>query len=214
MPLSCMLRAFAVSASSTFWARPPAPLGRCRCESGAGSLDHGVAFELGEGRHDRQHRLPHWASVCRPSVMLRKPTPQTSARRRRRVRLGYTPSGSSFQTVRASPSRRWSTIIEAGLGGGRTAYALIAKHPIYSELRVARRVAAPCSGPLSKLARIRCWPSLIPSHKPDNVAVLRIPVVRRVFKTAGDRLNACSRRQGEHAHIALKNPSFSRRRHG
>src|SRR3954468_11226424 len=44
-------------------ARTPAltSVGGCRSKTGAGALDHGVAFELSEGRHDREHGLAHRA---------------------------------------------------------------------------------------------------------------------------------------------------------
>lgn len=38
---------------------PFASVGSSRRQSGAGALDHRVALELSEGRHDRQHRFAH-----------------------------------------------------------------------------------------------------------------------------------------------------------
>ena len=50
----------AASASSTLRGRPPLrPLAAAASQPGAGALDHGVAFELGEGGHDGQHGRAH-----------------------------------------------------------------------------------------------------------------------------------------------------------
>ena len=60
MPFSRSWRALAASASSTLRGRPPLrPFAAAAMQPGAGALDHGVAFELGEGGHDGEHGLAH-----------------------------------------------------------------------------------------------------------------------------------------------------------
>ena len=62
MPFSRRLTGFGGSASSTLRGRPPLrPLAAAAASPARVALDHGVAFELGEGGHDGEHRLAHRA---------------------------------------------------------------------------------------------------------------------------------------------------------
>ena len=67
MPFSLSVRGFGgVGVVNLAWASALSPIGCGSGQPGAGPLDHGVAFELGEGGHDGQHCLPHWAVSVQP----------------------------------------------------------------------------------------------------------------------------------------------------
>ena len=172
------------------WASTLAPVGCGSGQPGAGALDHGVAFELGEGGHDGEHGCAH-----RPvGVQTFGEAAESDPSGRQLVHHGENVLGVASEAVELPDGEHvaFAEMVEAGIemgsAGCRAAHAMVgvdAGRPGFLK-RVELKLGILVGGADSRVPDNRHYRAPL-SHNPVELSVLILPVMRLVFKTSDRR---------------------------